>query len=119
MVRVTLAALVLAVSTLAASAHHGWSWTIGGNISLTGVIEEARLGNPHGVLTVAADGEVWIVEVGQPWRNARAGLADGDLAPGVELTIEGEPSADASEKRIKAERLMIGGRAFELYPERD
>ena len=79
---------------------------------------EARLGNPHGVLTVDADGEMWTVEVGQPWRNARAGLQDGDLAPGVEVAIEGEPAADVSERRLKAERLTIAGRDYDLYPDR-
>lgn len=104
---------------LPASAHHGWSWTTGGNISLTGIIREVRLGNPHGVLKVDAEGEIWTVEVGQPWRNERAGLRDGDLAEGVEIRIEGEPSADVSQKLMKAERLFIGERRFDLYPDRE
>ena len=58
------------------------------------------------------------VEVGQPWRNAQAGLKDGDLAAGVELTVIGEPSADPTERRLKAERLVIGGRDYILYPDR-
>ena len=107
----------LAVSS-AAIAHHGWSWTTGGNISLTGVITSARLGNPHGVLTVDADGETWTVEVGQPWRNSRAGLKDGDLAEGVEITVEGEPAEDMSRKLVKAERITIAGTLYDLYPGR-
>jgi hypothetical protein len=61
-------------SVSTALAHHGWRWTTGGNIELTGIITATQLGNPHGVLTVDADGQVWRVEVGQPWRNERAGL---------------------------------------------
>jgi hypothetical protein len=61
---------------------------------------------------------MWTVEVGQPWRNSRAGLKDGDLAVGVEITAEGEPSADVSQRRLKAERLSIAGRDYELYPRR-
>ncbi|MBK1697194.1 DUF6152 family protein [Rhodovibrio salinarum] len=113
-----LAAFILLVPVLA-QAHHGWRWTTGGNIELTGVIREAKLGNPHGVLTVEADGESWTVEVGQPWRNARAGLKDGDLAPGVEIRAIGEPSADAEARRMKVERLFLGDREYVLYPERD
>ena len=104
---------------LPALAHHGWSWTTGGNLELAGVIQEARLGNPHGVLTVDADGETWTVEVGQPWRNERAGLTPGDLAKGVEATFIGEPASDLKERRLKAERLMIGDKDYVLYPERD
>ena len=116
---VTLAGIVatglLAPATLA---HHGWAWTTGGNIELTGTIVAARLGNPHGILQVDAGGEVWQVEVGQPWRNAQAGLKDGDLVAGVELTVIGEPSADPADRRLKAERLVIGGRDYILYPDR-
>ena len=112
-------ALALALAPALAFAHHGWSWTTGENVEVTGVIREADLGMPHGVLRLDVEGEVWTVEVGQPWRNERAGLADGDLAPGVEVRIEGEPAADISERRVKAERLWIGDRAYELYPERD
>jgi Family of unknown function (DUF6152) len=117
--RSMVASLLLALSPGLAFAHHGWSWTTGENVEVTGVIREADLGMPHGVLMLDVDGEAWTVEVGQPWRNERAGLADGDLAPGVEVRIEGEPSADISERRVKAERLWIGDRAYELYPDRD
>jgi len=99
-------------------AHHGWSWTTGGNIQLTGVIVETRLGNPHGRLVIRVNDERWTAEVGQPWRNERAGLQDGDLAPGTEIKIEGEPSANIEEKLIKVERLWINGTRYELYPNR-
>ena len=93
------AALVAGILTVGAAAtalaHHGWRWTTGGNIELTGIIAAAELGMPHGVLKVDAEGEIWTVEVGQPWRNKRAGLKDGDLRKGVEIRIVGEPSARA------------------------
>lgn len=111
--------LVVALNASASLAHHGWSWTTGGNIELTGVIKAVRLGNPHGVLEVDADGELWTVEVGQPWRNERAGLGDGDLAEGVEIRAIGEPATDTSEKLLKVERLFIGDREYVLYPGRD
>jgi len=115
-----LAAFVLALPpSPAVLAHHGWAWTTGGNIELIGVIVSVRLGNPHGVLEVDADGERWTVEVGQPWRNRRAGLEDGDLAGGVEIRVIGEPAADVQEKRVKVERLYLGEREYVLYGGRD
>jgi len=113
-----IAAIALAIA-VPALAHHGWRWTTGENIELTGVILEARLGNPHGTLTVDAGAETWTVEVGQPWRNERAGLTDANLAPGVEATFIGEPAADLSDRIMKAERIRIGDRMYELYPDRD
>ena len=116
-------AAVLALGLMApaagALAHHGWSWTTGGNIDLTGIVRTVRLGNPHGVLKVDVEGEEWTVEVGQPWRNERAGLKEGDLAEGVEVRVIGEPAANMSERRVKVERLFLGKREYVLYPERD
>lgn len=111
--------VMTASATVSALAHHGWSWTTGGNIELTGIIKSAQLGNPHGVLKVDAEGEEWTVEIGQPWRNERAGAKDGDFAKGVEIRVIGEPAEDVSKKVIKAEKFYIGGKEFVLYPGRD
>ena len=116
---ITVLALGLAAPTVGPLAHHGWSWTTGGNIDLTGIIKTVRLGNPHGILKIDVEGDEWRAEVGQPWRNERAGLKDGDLAEGVEIRLIGEPAADVSEKRIKVERLFLGKREYILYPGRD
>lgn len=112
-------ALVFLVQAGAALAHHGWAWTTGGNIELTGIIKSAKLGNPHGVLEVDVEGEIWQVEVGQPWRNERAGVKDGDLAEGVEIRVIGEPAEDKADKRVKAEKFYLGDKEFVLYPERN
>jgi hypothetical protein len=101
-----------------ALAHHGWRWTSGENIRLSGLIRTARLGNPHGVLEVDADGDVWQVEIGQPWRNERAGLTDADFALGREIVVEGEPSANLEDRLLKAERIWFDGTQHDLYPDR-
>ena len=103
----------------AASAHHGWNWTTGKNIEIAGRVVEARLGNPHGILIVDVKGARWTIEVGQPWRNERAGLKDADFAKGAAMRFVGEPAADPAVKRMKAEMILIGARKFVLYPDRD
>lgn len=115
----TALAFLLVTPPGALLAHHGWSWTTGKNIEIAGKVIEAKLGNPHGVVTLDVKGAKWTVEVGQPWRNERAGLKDSDFAPGKPLRISGEPSTDPKAHLIKAERIFIGERRFELYPERD
>jgi hypothetical protein len=109
--------LTLLCSSLA-FAHHGWRWTDDGQFELTAKVVKVSLGNPHGVLTMDADGSIWEVEVGQPWRNERAGLTDSMMAKGATLTIVGKRSSDAKERRMKAERIVIAGKPFDLYPER-
>jgi hypothetical protein len=111
--------LLLAAPTMPVLAHHGWLWAEQETFELTGTIREARLGNPHGLLEVDSGGEIWTVEVGQPWRNERAGLTDEDLRPGVDLTVSGHRSSDPAEKLMKAERILIQGKMHDLYPDRD
>lgn len=111
------AALLLAAAT--AAAHHGWAWTEDGNFELTGKVTQAQLGNPHGLLKMDVAGEAWTVEVGQPWRNERAGLTDKMMAPGAELTVSGQRSADAKDRRLKAERVIVNGKTHNLYPDRN
>ena len=64
------------------------------------------------------NGTWWTLEVGQPWRNERAGLKDSDLAEGVRITVSGEPASDPDTKRLKVERLWINGVRYDLYPDR-
>jgi len=103
---------------LPAMAHHGWRWTDDGDFELSGIITAARLGNPHGVLTIDADGEIWTAEVGQPWRNANAGLTDAMMAVGNEIIIRGQRSADPDQLVVKAERVIVDGKLYDLYPNR-
>lgn len=101
-----------------AGAHHGWGWATDEEFELTGAIKAVRLGNPHGELTLeTVDGD-WVVEIGQPWRNERVGLTPAMLAVGTRVTAHGHRSAEASQRLMKAERLVIAGRDYNLYPDR-
>lgn len=114
----SLTFVLLMLFTAFAAAHHGWRWTSDTDVEVIGVIESAKLGNPHGVLVLDVEGEKWLAEVGQPWRNKQAGLTDDMLSEGVEITIEGQRSADEAELRVKAERIVIDGKRYILYPNR-
>jgi hypothetical protein len=99
-------------------AHHGWGWATDEEFELTGKITGVKLGNPHGELKLNANGDDWLVEIGQPWRNERAGLTEDLLAVGTEVTAHGHRSANRDEKLMKAERLVIAGKDYNLYPDR-
>jgi hypothetical protein len=115
-----LAALIVgAVLAPAANAHHGWRWAENENSEITGTIKSVRLGNPHGEMTIVVSGEEWTAEIGQPWRNEQAGLTPALLAEGTPVTVQGHRALDKSQKVIKAERVVIGGKSYNLYPDRD
>ena len=41
------------------------------------------------------------------------------LSEGTEITVIGQRSADHSERRVKAERVVIEGEQYLLYPDRE
>jgi hypothetical protein len=116
---VVLLALAVGLALLGpAAAHHGWGWATDEEFEISGTITKVRLGNPHGEVTIDVDGAAWVIEVGQPWRNERAGLTDVLLGVGRTITVHGHRSAKQSERLVKAERLVIDGKSYNLYPDR-
>jgi hypothetical protein len=113
------AVAVLWLMSQVASAHHGWGWATDDEFEISGKIVNVRLGNPHGEVTVDAQGEKWLVEVGQPWRNQRAGLTDDMFSVGRMITVHGHRSAKQGERLVKAERVIIDGKSYNLYPDRE
>jgi hypothetical protein len=110
--------LTLALGPRSALAHHGWSGYLDEDFSLTGVVEEIDLGQPHGHLMVRADGGVWNVVLGPPARNRRAGISDGVIEVGDTVNARGKRHRDPDRLEMKTERLEVGGQVYDIYPER-
>lgn len=109
---------LLALVPSRGAAHHGWAWATDEEFVLTGKIVLVKLGNPHGEVTLEAGGARWLVEVGQPWRNERAGLTAALLNTGRTITVHGHRSAKPGERLVKAERVVVEGKSYNLYPDR-
>ncbi|MDQ6437095.1 DUF6152 family protein [Mesorhizobium sp. LHD-90] len=108
-------ALAMAAPALA---HHGWSWTEDGFFQLEGVIRGIYLGNPHATLDVDVEGEIWRVELAPPSATTRAGFTEASAKVGDEVTAIGNRSRDSAEKRMKAVRLTVNGKTYDVYPNR-
>ncbi|HEX9906000.1 MAG TPA: DUF6152 family protein [Propylenella sp.] len=113
-----LAGAVCALLATAALAHHGWSWAVEEQSELTGTIREIFIGNPHAVLTVEAADGVWTVELAPPSRTRAAGFDENAAEVGDEATAIGHRSADPAEKRMKAVRVIVNGKTYDIYPDR-
>lgn len=116
--RVALAAAVMLAAGTAAYAHHGWSWTEDGFFELRGKITAIYIGNPHATLDVDAEGEAWRVEMAPPSRTIAAGFTEEVAKVGDEVTAIGNRSLDEKEKRMKAVRIIVGGKTYDVYPDR-
>lgn len=93
-------ALGLAAVAVSGFAHHSAAmFDSSREVTLTGVVREFQYTNPHSWLLVDVknkDGSVttWGFEAEGPSTLLRAGIHRGDLAPGTEITIKGNPHRD-------------------------
>ncbi len=101
-----------------ALAHHGWSWTQDGFFELEGIIKEIYIGNPHATLDVDVEGEIWRVELAPPAATIRAGFTEDAAKVGDEVIAIGNRSRDEVEKRMKAVRITVNGKTYDVYPSR-
>jgi hypothetical protein len=117
--RAFLGATALATVGTGAAAHHGWSWAEGEQVELAGTIRQVTIAPPHPTLQVETPNDgVWTVELGNPSQTRRAGFVEGSASPGDRVVALGNRSQNRSERRLKAVRITVGERRFDLYPER-
>ena len=97
-----------------ALAHHGWgSYDAQKPMTLTAMIDEVTIANPHGMMMLTVEGGMWHVTLAPPSRmNARGATAE-IVKAGAEVTAYGYPKKDGT-KEIRAEWIEIGGKRFEL-----
>jgi len=112
------ALLVLGGLAPLALAHHGWSWYGTDPFTLTGTVVDAHFGSPHDRLTVEADGQRWNVVLSPPQRSKRAGFDESEVKIGDTVTAYGHRRQEGDNFEMKTERLTIGDRTYDLYPER-
>lgn len=110
----TLAAL----PALPVAAHHGWAWATDEEFELSGTVKRVRHGNPHGEMVLGTPQGDWTIEIGQPYRNEQAGLTPEILKVGTRLTLHGHRSARKEQRLMKAERIVVAGKSYNLYPDR-
>lgn len=111
------AAAIVAMAT-AAFAHHGWGWAEGEQSELTGKVVSVVVAPPHPSLEVEAADGLWKIELGNPRQTERAGFDDTSAKPGDEVVVLGNRSLDQAEKRMKAVRITVSGKVYDIYPER-
>ena len=114
------AIVAIALSALAgpALAHHGWAWTDGERYELTGTITEIYLGQPHATLKVEAEDGIWDVDLAPLSRTLAAGFDENAAKVGDQVTAIGNRAADPADLHMKAARLIVNGKTYDVYPGR-
>ena len=117
-----LAGIVLVAMALAApvSAHHGWEDYQDTQFEITGTLDSpVSLAGPHATAKMRVNGDVWDLVFAPSPRTARAGLTEGVIPLGDEVTASGHRHLDPQTLEIKTERLMWNGKVFNVYPDRN
>jgi hypothetical protein len=113
-----VAVLGLTLAAATAWGHHGWGGYNRDAFSLSGIVVETHLGNPHDRLTVEADGQRWNVVMSPPSRSRNAGFNETAVAVGDRVTAYGNRHANPDVYEMKTARIQVEGRNYDLYPSR-
>ena len=114
-----LCATAMALSTMQAFAHHGWAWAEEEQSELKGTITEISMAPPHPSLRLKAqDGRLWQVDLGNPSQTQRSGFKGDTAKVGDDITVLGNRSKEPNKAHIKAVRITVGGKQYDMYPER-
>jgi hypothetical protein len=112
---------ILGLSALAtqALAHHGWSGQGGEDFSLKGTVATpVSLSGPHATMQIKdAEGQVWDLTLAAAPRLKSAGLEEGVIPVGAEVTIIGKRNLDPKKLEAKTERVTYNGKNYDVYPE--
>lgn len=109
----------LALFSTTAVAHHGWSWAEEEQSQLNGTIEQVSMAPPHPTLRVKGeDGRLWQVDLGNPNQTKRSGFTAESAKTGDEIIVLGNRTKEAGKAHMKAVRITIGGKNYDMYPER-
>ncbi|MCR4523832.1 MULTISPECIES: DUF6152 family protein [Bosea] len=114
---VLLAGLAATVA-LPALAHHGWAWAEGEQMTLMGKISKISMAPPHPMLMVESEGKLWQVDLGNPNQTERSGFRGDTAKPGDAITALGNRHLDETKLHMKAVRITLAGKDYDMYPER-
>jgi hypothetical protein len=110
----------LSLYTGPVAAHHGWSTYGDTEFEVTGTVETPlSVGGPHATMRIRSNGQVWDVTLAPGPRTVQAGLKEGLIPVGAQVTAKGHRSRDAKRFEIKTERLVWNGKTYNVYPNRD
>jgi len=118
--RTIFATLVaLALATLPLAAHHGWASYGTEEFSITGAVDTPlSLSGPHATMKIKADGQIWNLVLSAGNRVEAAGLKEGMIPVGAQITAEGHRQRDKKIFEVKTERVKWNGKMYNVYPDR-
>jgi len=112
--------LGLTLAATQALAHHGWAGQGTEPFTLKGTVAKSvSLSGPHATMQIKDEkGQVWDLTLAPPPRTKNAGLEEGLIPVGAEVTILGKRNLDMKKFEVKTERVTWNGKNYDVYPDR-
>jgi len=112
--------LGLTLAATQALAHHGWAGQGTEPFTLKGTVARSvSLSGPHATMQIKDEkGQVWDLTLAPPPRTKNAGLEEGLIPVGAEVTILGKRNLDMKKFEVKTERVTWNGKNYDVYPDR-
>ncbi len=109
----------LVMMTLPVAAHHGWGGNGEEEFELVGKVESGvSLAGPHATMKVHAEEDRCGTSRWRPVRARNAGLKEGVIPVGAQVTDSRPPQSDPKKFEVKTERVTWNGKTFNVYPDR-
>jgi len=109
----TLLLAIALVPLTHVAAHHSPAmlYDLSKEISVTGVVTEFQLGNPHMRIYFDVDNngtkEKWLAEGGSRTQLMRVGWTETEVKPGDKITLKGHPPRDPTAKLIHMTHIIL------------
>ncbi|MDB5565990.1 MAG: hypothetical protein JWP84_2556 [Tardiphaga sp.] len=105
---------LIAITTVAAVAHHGWgSYDAANPVTVSGPIESTRFENPHATIVIKGTDKAWTVTLAPTSRMSARGASADVVAVGKTVSAFGYPST-VEKDEMRAERITVDGKTYEL-----
>lgn len=119
MTRLAVLLIVAMITGVPTIAHHGWAGYAEEEFEIAGTLEsQVALVGPHGTMKIKVDGQVWDITLSPPARVQGAGLTTTTIPLGAKVTIRGHRHKDPKRFEVKTERVIYGGKLYNVYPDR-
>lgn len=110
----TLTGLLIAGTTVAAIAHHGWgSYDAAHPLTVNGPVESSKFENPHATIVIKGSDKAWTVTLAPTSRMVSRGASADIIAIGKTVSAYGYPST-VEKDEMRAERITVDGKTYEL-----
>lgn len=97
--------------------HHGYQWLDKRDFWLSGTVRSVYYGNPHITFRMESQRDgMWLIELTDVLGAELVGLKPDTIRSGAWVTVYGHRSRQPNDRRMRGDKLQIGGMTYIVFP---